>query len=89
MLDQIHQQFIAVVKAGRGERLKRYARDVQRLVLEEIGQQAIELGLADHLGNLDYVAREVVKVDEIIIHPPRQRRRTSGQGLVRPWVKVP
>ena len=30
------------------------------------GQQAIELGLADQLGNLDYVAREVVKAEDII-----------------------
>jgi protease-4 len=30
-----------------------------------------ELGLADQLGNLDYVAREVVKAEEVIDYTPR------------------
>ncbi|MBW8722033.1 MAG: S49 family peptidase, partial [Polaromonas sp.] len=56
MLDQIHQQFIAVVKAGRGKRLKETPEMFSGLFWS--GQQAVELGLADQLGNLDYVARE-------------------------------
>ena len=64
MLDQIHQQFIAVVKAGRGDRLKNTPDTFSGLFWT--GQQAIELGLADQLGNLDYVAREVVKAEDII-----------------------
>ncbi len=47
------------------------------------GQQAVELGLADQLGNLDYVAREVVKTDEIIDYTPRQRGRAPGQEVRR------
>lgn len=35
------------------------------------GEQAVALGLADRTGNLDYVAREVVKADEIIDYTPR------------------
>jgi len=64
MLEQIHQQFIAVVKAGRGDRLKL---DTPGLFsgLFWSGQRSIELGLADHLGNVDYVAREVIKAEEI------------------------
>ena len=69
MLDQIHQQFIAVVKAGRGKRLKETPEMFSGLFWN--GQQAVELGLADHLGNLDYVAREVVKVEEIIDYTRR------------------
>jgi protease-4 len=63
-LEQIHQQFIAVVKAGRGDRLKL---DTPGLFsgLFWSGQRSIELGLADHLGNVDYVAREVIKAEEI------------------------
>lgn len=64
MLDQIHQQFIAVVKAGRGERLKETPETFSGLFWT--GQQAVEMGLADQLGNLDYVAREVVKAEELI-----------------------
>jgi protease-4 len=64
MLNQIHQQFIATVKAGRGTRLKETPDMFSGLFWS--GQQAIELGLADKLGNLDYVAREVVKAEEVV-----------------------
>ena len=70
MLDQIHQQFITVVKTGRGERLK----DTPEIFsgLFWTGQQAIELGLADKLGSLDFVAREVVQAEEIIDYTRRE-----------------
>lgn len=64
MLDQIHQQFIQVVKTGRGDRLKETPETFSGLFWT--GQQAIEIGLADKLGNLDYVAREVVKAEDIV-----------------------
>jgi len=69
MLNQIHQQFISVVKAGRGTRLKETPEMFSGLFWT--GQQAIELGLADQLGGLDYVAREIVKTDEIIDYTRR------------------
>ena len=69
MLNQIHQQFIGVVKAGRGKRLKETPEMFSGLFWT--GQQAIELGLADQLGTLDYVAREVVKAEEIIDYTRR------------------
>ncbi|MBY0409594.1 MAG: S49 family peptidase [Burkholderiaceae bacterium] len=69
MLDQIHQQFIAVVKAGRGDRLKATPETFSGLFWT--GQQAIEIGLADKLGSLDYVAREVVKAEDIIDYTRR------------------
>ncbi|MDB5732456.1 MAG: putative peptidase family [Variovorax sp.] len=70
MIEQIHAQFIDVVKAGRGARLKA---DTPGLFsgLFWTGQQAVELGLADHLGNLDYVAREVIKAEEVIDYTRR------------------
>ena len=64
MLNQIHQQFISVVRAGRGKRLKETEDTFSGLFWS--GQQAIELGLADQLGNLDFVAREIVKAEDII-----------------------
>lgn len=64
MLNQIHQQFISVVKAGRGDRLKPTPETFSGLFWT--GQQAIDMGLADRFGNLDYVAREVVKAEDII-----------------------
>lgn len=64
MIDQIHQQFIEVVKQGRGERLKETPQTFSGLFWN--GEEAVRLGLADRMGNLDYVAREVVKAEEII-----------------------
>ena len=69
MLNQIHQQFISVVKAGRGQRLKETPEMFSGLFWT--GQQAIELGLADKIGSLDYVAREVVKTEDIIDYTRR------------------
>lgn len=69
MLNQIHQQFIGVVKAGRGQRLKETPEMFTGLFWT--GQQAIELGLADHLGSLDYVAREIVKTEDIVDYTKR------------------
>jgi len=69
MLDQIHQQFIGVVKAGRGDRLKETPETFSGLFWT--GQQAVEMGLADQLGNVDYVAREVVKAEEIVDYTRR------------------
>ena len=68
MLDEIHEQFIAAVKEGRGARLKEEPGMFSGLVWH--GKRAVELGLADGFGNLDYVAREVVKADEIVDFTP-------------------
>lgn len=64
MLDQIHKQFIDVVKTGRGKRLKETPDMFSGLFWT--GQQAVALGLADQLGNLDFVAREVVQAEQIV-----------------------
>ncbi len=70
MLDQIHQQFIKVVREGRGKRLKETPETFSGLFWN--GQQALEMGLADHLGNLDYVAREVIKAEEVVDYTPKE-----------------
>lgn len=69
MLDQIHQQFIAVVREGRGKRLKETPEIFSGLFWN--GEQAVKLGLADRYGNLDFVAREVVKAEDVIDYTPR------------------
>jgi protease IV len=69
MIDQIHQQFIAVVKAGRGDRLKESKEMFSGLFWN--GDEAIKLGLADKVGNLDFVAREVVKAEEVVDYTTR------------------
>ncbi|WP_293500116.1 S49 family peptidase [Roseateles sp.] len=69
MLDQIHQQFITVVREGRGKRLKETPDTFSGLFWN--GEQAVTMGLADHFGNLDYVAREVVKAEEVVDYTPK------------------
>jgi len=64
MLDQIHHQFIAVVKKGRGERLKEAPEIFSGLFWT--GEQALDLGLADDYGSLDSVARDVVKAEKVV-----------------------
>ena len=64
MLDQIHSQFIQVVRQGRGDRLKETPEMFSGLFWS--GQQAVDMGLADAMGSLDSVARDVVKAPDVI-----------------------
>ena len=63
MLNDIHQQFITVVRKGRGQRLKESPEMFSGLVWT--GAKSVELGLADDLGSVDYVAREIIKAEDI------------------------
>lgn len=85
MLEQIHQQFISIVRKGRGDRLKETPELFSGLLW--VGEKSIELGLADELGGVDYVAREVIKAEEIVDFTPREnvaerlaRRFGAGMG---------
>ncbi|MBL0720637.1 S49 family peptidase [Piscinibacter sp. Jin2] len=69
-LDQIHQQFIEAVKAGRGERLKITPDTFSGLFWN--GQSALEQGLVDRIGSLDQLAREVIGAEEIIDYTPKE-----------------
>jgi protease-4 len=64
MLDQIHQQFIKVVRDGRGMRLKETPETFSGLFWT--GEDSIAMGLADAYGSSDYVAREVIKQENIV-----------------------
>jgi protease-4 len=64
MLNDIHDQFIAVVKKGRGKRLKESPELFSGLVWT--GQKAVELGLADGFGSVESVARDVIKAESIV-----------------------
>ena len=91
MLDQIHKQFITVVREGRGKRLKETPETFSGLFWN--GEEAVRLGLADQLGNLDYVAREVVKAEEVIDYTPHPNiadrlAKRFGAGLGEAMVKT-
>lgn len=64
MLNEVHEQFKNVVREGRGSRLKETPETFSGLFWS--GEQSIKLGLADGLGSADYVAREVIKQEDII-----------------------
>jgi protease-4 len=64
MLGDIHQQFIAVVRSGRGSRIKDSPELFTGLVWN--GKRSIELGLTDALGSVRSVARDVVKAEDIV-----------------------
>ena len=63
MLGEIHQQFIDVVRKGRGKRLKESPEMFSGLMWS--GAKSIELGLVDGYGTVDSVARDVIKASEV------------------------
>ena len=96
MLDQVHKQFIDVVKAGRGKRLKETPELFSGLFWT--GQQAVEMGLADQLGNVDFVAREIVKAEDLVDYTRRDNvaerlakkfGAAIGEGAIRAVKAVP
>ncbi|CDZ78613.1 Putative signal peptide peptidase SppA [Legionella massiliensis] len=70
MLDDIHNTFIERVKAGRGDRLK--IDDSTFSGLFWTGQQAKERGLIDGFASSGQVAREIVKIEEVIDYTYKQ-----------------
>jgi protease IV len=93
MLGEVHDQFIHVVRQGRGKRLKETPDMFSGLIWS--GARSIELGLADALGSLDYVAREVIKAEDIVDFTPQEglaerlarRIGTSMGQAMGPWAK--
>lgn len=72
MLEDIHQQFINVVRQGRGNRLKENPDLFSGLVWT--GDKGIALGLADGYGSTQSVARDVIHAEKIVDY-------TTHEGL--------
>lgn len=64
LLNEIHQQFIDVVRQGRGARLKETPEMFSGLMWT--GSQSIQLGLADDFGSVDSVAQDVLKAEKLV-----------------------
>jgi len=64
LLKEVHNQFIEVVKKGRGDKLAPNPEIFSGLFWS--GESAINLGLADGYGDIDLVAREIVGHEKII-----------------------
>jgi protease-4 len=78
LLGEIHRQFIDVVRKGRGTRLKESPELFSGLLWT--GTKSVELGLSDGFGSVDYVAREVIKAEEIVEYT---RRENIAERLAR------
>jgi protease IV len=63
MLAEIHQQFIEVVRKGRGKRLLETPEMFSGLMWT--GAKSVEMGLTDGFGTVDSVARDVIKAEDI------------------------
>ena len=64
LLKEVHDQFITVVKKGRGNKLALNSEIFSGLFWS--GESAIKLGLADDYGDIDLVAREIIGHERII-----------------------
>lgn len=88
MLNTTHQQFINVVKEGRGERLQNNPDIFSGLFWT--GEDALKLGLIDGIGSDAYVARELIKAEEMVnfttekdlLQRLSERVETSVQALI-------
>lgn len=70
LLDDMHQQFIDIVRQGRGKRLKESPELFSGLVWT--GRQSIQLGLADGIGDVTTVAEKVIKEKNVVDFTPRE-----------------
>ena len=77
ILERTHQQFIDVVKSGRGDRLKENKDLFTGLVW--LGDESVEMGLIDGLGDLGYVARDVIGIPRVRIY---EQERTLVEELM-------
>ncbi|SNS74740.1 protease-4 [Noviherbaspirillum humi] len=78
MLNEVHQQFIDVVRQGRGSRLKETPETFSGLFWS--GSRAVQMGLADGFGTVDTVARDELKADDVVDY-------TQHEGLSEKLLK--
>lgn len=63
ILDKVHNYFVDKIKEGRGDKLAATSDLFSGLIWD--GVQAKNLGLIDAFGDVQYVAREIIKVERI------------------------
>jgi len=90
-LDQLHQQFIKVVKEGRGDRLKGGEEIFSGLFWN--GEDSLKLGLADKLGSTESVARDVIGAEKLVEYTTKRGlferfANSLGTALVSAFVEM-
>ncbi len=92
LLADIHQQFIDVVKRGRGQRLKESPEIFSGLMWT--GAQSIKMGLADDFGSVESVARDVIGAEHVLDYSVKENiaerfAKRLGAGAVSSlWQEV-
>ncbi len=91
MLDDLHNQFINNVKAGRGNRLKSDPDLFSGLVWT--GNRAVQLGLADDFASVNEVARNIIRAEDIVDYTQKQSPLTNlmsvlGSSSAKTFAKV-
>jgi len=95
LLGEVHEQFVDVVKAGRGDRLKDSVEVFSGAVWN--GEKAVAMGLIDGLGSIYTVAREQIGIAELELYRPQQTPlqelmdEMGAQASVRlqAWLQTP
>jgi len=70
LIQDVHAQFIATVREGRGKRLKETPDMFSGLIWT--GEKSVELGLADGFGSIDSVARDVIKAEDLVDYTQKE-----------------
>lgn len=70
LLDEIHQQFITIVKEGRGDKLQNNEKLFSGLIWS--GEESIKLGLVDGLASSSQVARDIIGAEDIVDFTKRE-----------------
>lgn len=90
MLNEVHEQFIEVVRKGRGDRLKETPDMFSGLFWS--GSKAVQMGLADDYGTVESVARDVLNAEDIVDYTEQESLRdrvlkkfgtSVGEGAVK------
>jgi protease-4 len=90
LIKDVHEQFISAVREGRGKRLKETPDMFSGLIWT--GQKSIDIGLADGLGSLESVARDVVKAEDIVDYTQKENlaekvARRFGAGAMNSLIE--
>ncbi|ADC71702.1 MULTISPECIES: S49 family peptidase [unclassified Thioalkalivibrio] len=91
LMDGLHQQFVDVVRQGRGDRLAENEELFDGLIWT--GQRAVDLGLIDGLGTDQSVARDVIGVEKMVTFKPRRSAlqllfEDLGMSALQSWLAM-
>lgn len=95
LLKEVHDQFVSVVKEGRGERLQAHPDMFSGAVWN--GATAVNMGLVDGLGSVYSVARDVIGVSDVETYRPAmtpmeellEQMGAQASTRIQAWLQTP